>query len=204
MPGKYAISLFDWETIPLIKIILEKNTKVERVFVLSKKNERIEGELVDLSRQFDIKMEVVPIYDINNFYEVYLILEKICKNYGFPSWINIASGSGMALSALTLHAYFKDAPLVIFDKEKKAVVKTDVNRLKKIKIYKNRYFELISLISEKHQTNLELAHHFQVSVSSMSRRLKHLEHLEIVTRKGLGMVNSPYVYKLTEFGKRLL
>ena len=92
----------------------------------------------------------------------------------------------------------------MFDKEKKAVVKTDVNKLKKIKIYKNRYFELISLISEKNQTNSELAHHFQVSVSSMSRRLKHLEQLDIVSRRGLGKVNSPYFYKLTEFGKRLL
>ena len=204
MCGKYAISLFDYETIPLIKIILEKNTKVERLFLLSNQNRRIKDELADFSRQLGIKMEIVPIYDINNFYEVYLMLEKICENNGLPSWINIASGSGMALSALTLHAYFKDASLVIFDKEKKAVVKTDVNRLKKIKIYKNRYFDLISLISKKNQTNSELAHHFQISVSSMSRRLKHLEQLDIVTRKGLGMVNSPFVYKLTEFGKRLL
>ena len=125
------------------------------------------------------------------------MLEKICENNGLPSWINIASGSGMALSALTLDAYFKDASLVIFGKEKKAVVKTDVNRLKKIKIYKNHYFELISLISKKNQTNSELAHHFQISVSSMSRRLKHLEQLDIVKRKGLGIVNSPFVYKLT-------
>ncbi|MFG1460137.1 MAG: ArsR family transcriptional regulator [Thermoplasmataceae archaeon] len=204
MSWKYAISLYDYETIPLIKIILEKNTKVEMVFLLSTKDRKPGDELVDLSRHFGIKIEVVPIYDINNFYEVYLMLEKICKNYGFPSWINIASGSGIALSALTLHAYFKDAPLVMFDKEKKAVVKTDVNKLKKIKIYKNRYFELISLISEKNQTNSELAHHFQVSVSSMSRRLKHLEQLDIVSRRGLGKVNSPYFYKLTEFGKRLL
>ena len=99
MSWKYAISLYDYETIPLIKIILEKNTKVEMVFLLSTKDRKPGDELVDLSRHFGIKIEGVPIYDINNFYEVYLMLEKICKNYGFPSWINIASGSGISCSA---------------------------------------------------------------------------------------------------------
>ena len=204
MDGRYAISLFDRETIPLIKNILRDKEEVEMVFILCTSNRRIEEELIDFSRKFGIKIEIAPIYDFNNFYEVYLMLERICEAYGPPYLVNIASGYGLALSALTLHAYFKDAPLVMFDKEKNAIVKTDVNRLKKIKIYKNRYFELITLISKKNQTTLELASHFKVSVSSMSRRLKHLELLDIVTKKGLGRVNFPYVYKLTELGKRLL
>ena len=204
MDGRYAISLFDRETIPLIKNILRDKEEVEMVFILCTSNRRIEEELIDFSRKLGIKIEIAPIYDFNNFYEVYLMLERICEAYGPPYLVNIASGYGLALSALTLHAYFKDAPLVMFDKEKNAIVKTDVNRLKKIKIYKNRYFELITLISKKNQTTLELASHFKVSVSSMSRRLKHLELLDIVTNKGLGRVNFPYVYKLTELGKRLL
>lgn len=204
MDGRYAISLFDRETIPLIKNILRDKEEVEMVFILCTSNRRIEEELIDFSRKLGIKIEIAPIYDFNNFYEVYLMLERICEAYGPPYLVNIASGYGLALSALTLHAYFKDAPLVMFDKEKNAIVKTDVNRLKKIKIYKNRYFELITLISKKNQTTLELASHFKVSVSSMSRRLKHLELLDIVTKKGLGRVNFPYVYKLTELGKRLL
>ena len=131
MDGRYAISLFDRETIPLIKNILGDKEEVEMVIILCASNRRIEEELIDFSRKFGIKTEIVPIYDFNNFYEVYLMLEKICEAYGPPCLVNIASGYGMALSALTLHAYFKDAPLVMFDKEKNAIVKTDVNRLKK-------------------------------------------------------------------------
>lgn len=204
MIGNYAISLFDSESLPLIKIILSESTKVDRVFILSSGNRMIEHELTTFSRQSGIKIEIVTIDDLNNFYEVYIMLEKICQENGFPSWVNMASGSGMALSALTLHAYFKDAPLVIFDKERGVVVKTDINRLKKIKVYQHRYFELISLISKHIQTNQELARHFNISVSAMSRRLKHLELLGIVSRRGSGRVNFPHVYQLTEFGKRLV
>ncbi|MCL4345264.1 MAG: hypothetical protein M1375_02460 [Candidatus Thermoplasmatota archaeon] len=204
MVERYAISLFDSDSLSLLKIISEKDTRVETVFILTRENRRIEEELIVFSRELGIRIEVVPIYDFNNFYEVYLMLEKICETNGFPSWINIASGHGMALSALALHAYFKDAPLILFDKERNEIIRTDVNRLKKIKIYSNRYFEIIALISKKNQTNLELAGHFKISVSSMSRRLKHLELLNIVIRKGMGTVNVPYVYQLTEFGKKLL
>lgn len=204
MVGRYAISLFDSGILSLIKIMSQEDTRVETVFILSRENSRIEEELIEFSRQFGINMETVPICDFNNFYEVYLMLEKICENNGFPSWINIASGNGMALSALALHAYFKDAPLILYDREKKAIIRTDVNKLKKIKIYRNRYFDLITSISKKNGTIRELASHFQISVSSMSRRLKHLEFLNIVERKGMGTVNVPYVNHLTEFGKRLL
>lgn len=204
MRGRYAISLFDCESISFMKLILGKAPKVYKVFILYMVDRNIEKELIELTSQFGVEIEYVPIYDINNFFEVYLILERICEINGFPSWVNIASGSGMALSALTLHAYFKDAPLVIFDRGKDTIIITHVNKLKKIKIYKNRYFELISFIQKKNQTNLELARHFNLSVSSMSRRLKHLEMLDIVTKKGLGRVNFPYVYQLTEFGKRLI
>ncbi|MGC8514562.1 MAG: hypothetical protein ACP5OC_00310 [Thermoplasmata archaeon] len=204
MIGEYAISLFDHECLPLINIISAKGTEVDKLFILYPMTRKVEEVLYDFSMQSGIKLELVPIHDINNFYEVYITLEKICENNGFPSWVNIASGSGMALSALTLHAYLKDAPLVMFDKEKDTIVKTDVNKLKKIKIYKNRYFEVITLISKKNQTNLGLASHFKLSVSSMSRRLKHLEMFDIVTRRGLGRVNFPFEYELTEFGKRLL
>ena len=207
MVGKYALSLFDAESFASIKLFLGKLPKVKKLFIVSSGNRRVENlekELIEFSRQFGINIEITPIDDINNFFEVYLILEKICETEGFPSWVNIASGSGMALSALTLHAYFKDAPLVIFDKYRDRVITTDINKLKKIKIYKNRYFDLIRTLSVKNMTILELARIFGLSSSAMSRRLKHMEMLDIITRKGLGRANLPYTYQLSEFGKRLL
>lgn len=204
MSGKYALSLFDYESLSSIEVFLKKLPKVRRLFILSSSNTRMERDLIDFSKRINIKVEITPIYDKNNFFEVYLMLEKICEENGFPSWVNIASGSGMALSALTLHAYFKDAPLVIFDKFRDTIITTDVHKLKKIKIYKRRYFELINHLERKNQTTAELAGFFKLSPSSMSRRLKHLEMLDIVTRRGLGRANSPYVYQLTDFGKRLL
>lgn len=204
MIGKYAVSIFDCESLPLIKILSKESTDIEKVFILTSNNRTVDKELMDFSKRQGIKIEIVSIYDLNNFYEVYIMLEKICEDNGFPSWVNIASGSGMALSALTLHAYFKDAPLVLFDKEQNQILKTDIKRLKKIKIYKNRYFELIKLISNGSKTNKELASHFNISVSSMSRRLKHLELLGIVSKKGLGRINFPHIYQLTDFGKRLI
>jgi hypothetical protein len=118
MAGKYAISLFDHESLSSIEVLLEKLPEVRKLFILSSSNRRMERDLIDFSKQINIKVEITPIHDENNFFEVYLMLEKICEDNGFPSWVNIASGSGMALSALTLHAYFKDAPLVIFDRFK--------------------------------------------------------------------------------------
>jgi hypothetical protein len=207
MAGKYALSLFDAESFVSIKVFLGKLPKVKKLFIISSGNRKVENmekELTEFSRQFGIKIEITLIDDINNFFEVYLILEKICEMEGFPSWVNIASGSGMALSALTLHAYFKDAPLVIFDKHRDRVITTDINKLKKIKIYKNRYFDLIKALSTKNLTNLELSRIFGLSTSAMSRRLKHMEMLDIITKKGLGRANLPYTYQLSEFGKRLL
>jgi DNA-binding MarR family transcriptional regulator len=204
MVGKYALSLFDYESLSLIEVFLRKLPKVKKLFILSSGNTRMERDLKDFSKKINVKVEITPIYDKNNFFEVYLMLEKICEENGFPSWVNIASGSGMALSALTLHAYFKDALLVIFDKFTDTIITTDVNKLKKIKIYKKRYFELINHLERKNQTTAELAGFFKLSPSSMSRRLKHMEMFDIVTKRGLGRANSPYVYQLTDFGKRLL
>ena len=204
MLKKYAISLFDQRTPRDIGFILGRVAKVEKLFILSLHNRKMEEELNEISKHFDTDVEFVQIHDSNNFFEVYLMLEKICEENGFPSWINITNGSGMALSALTLHAYFKDAPLVILEREKNTVIITNVNKLKKIKIYKNRYFELIRILDRKNFTASELSSIFQISFSSMSRRLKHLESLGIVSRDGLGRVNFPYVFQLTEFGRRLL
>jgi DNA-binding MarR family transcriptional regulator len=207
MVGKYALSLFDTESIASIEIFLGKLPKVKKLFIISTRSQKVENsekELIDFSRHLDIKIEIVPIEDINNFFEVYLILEKICETEGFPSWVNIVNGSGMALSALTLHAFFKNALLVIFDKYSGRLITTDINKLKKIKIYKNRYFDLIRALSVKNMTTLELARLFELSTSAMSRRLQHMEMLDIITRKGSGRANFPYIYQLSDFGKRLL
>ena len=204
MIKKHAISLFDSKTLKDIPFILGKVAKVEKLYILSSYKEWMEEDLNEISRRFNTKIEFVQIYDSNNFFEVYLMLEKICEEDGFPSWINITNGSGMALSALTLHSYFKDAPLVILERERNTVLITNVNKLKKIKIYKNRYFELIKILDKKNMTTSELALIFRISFSSMSRRLKHLDSLGIVTKSGLGRVNFPFVFQLTEFGRRLL
>lgn len=207
MSKKYGLSLFDVESLSTVEMLIGHLTKVKKLYLISgntEKVERLEKKLSDFSKKFDIEICVEQVDDMNNFFEVYLMLEKICERDGFPSWVNIANGSGMALSALSLHAYFKDAPLVMIDKYNHDIITTDVNKLKRIKIYKKRYFELINALHKKNQTVLDLAHLFEISTSAMSRRLKHLEMLNIVMRKGPGKANFPYIYQLTEFGKRLL
>ena len=207
MVSKYALSLFDAESFSTIKLFIDKLPKVKKLFIVSSSDQKVENlekDLIEFSKHFGIKIEIVPIVDMNNFFEVYLILEKICEIEGFPSWVNIASGSGMGLSALTIHSYFKNAPLIIFDRYRDKVITTDINKLKKIKIYKNRYFDLIRALSVKNMTTLELSHMFGLSTSAMYRRLKRMEMLDIITKKGLVRANLPYTYQLTELGRRLL
>jgi len=207
MTGKYGLSLLDVGSLSTLEILCEHIPEVKKLYLISTKRGKLvklEKDLIDFSKKFDVRVDIEPVDDMNNFFEVYLILEKICEKDGFPSWVNIANGSGMALSALALHAYFKDAPLVMLDKDNHRIITTDVNKLKRIKIYKKRYFDLIYSLYKKNQTVLDLAKSFELSTSAMSRRLNHMEMLNIVVKKGPGKANFPYIYQLTEFGKRLL
>ncbi|MGC8608467.1 MAG: winged helix-turn-helix domain-containing protein [Thermoplasmata archaeon] len=207
MIGSYALSLSEGDNRLLIDIFLNGAPKVEKLFLISSSKRQksvYDDEIIKFSEEFGIRLNTVTVDDISNFFEIYLILEKICELEGTPSWINITSGSGTGLSALTVHAFLKDAPLVMYDKEVRKVIITNINKLKRIKIYQKRYFELISELGRNEKSLNELSKIFMLSRSAMSRRLRHMEMLNIVVRKGTGRTNFPYVYRLTEFGKKLL
>ena len=76
MVGKYALSLFDYESLSLIEVFLRKLPKVKKLFILSSGNTRMERDLKDFSKKINVKVEITPIYDKNNFFEVYLMLEN--------------------------------------------------------------------------------------------------------------------------------
>ncbi|CAC11816.1 hypothetical protein [Thermoplasma acidophilum] len=206
MIGSYALSILD-EAEVLVDLLTGGAPKVNKIFLITssrRKRPDYYGELESCLKEMDLNLEIITVDDVSNFFEVYLILEKICELEGTPKWVNVGSGHGIMLSALAVHAFIKDALLVAFDKEEKKVIVTDIKKLKRIKIYQKRYFELISELGEGEKTITELSKIFNLSRSAMSRRLKHMETLNIVVRKGTGRSNIPYVFKLTELGRKLL
>ena len=161
-------------------------------------------KITDFLRLKNIKPEFVEIKDVSNFFQIFLVLQKICKTKSDPTWVNISCGSGIGVSALTIHAYNQDILMVVYDKYRDSTAVINVKKLKKIDIYNKRYIQIMREISAKAKTIEELSVSLNITDSAVSRRLKNLLALGIVTRNGIGTRNYPFVHSLNEFGRLLL
>jgi len=207
MEENYGIAILDHEGEYILKPFFTNIPKISKLTVIyDPKTEYKDSkhEILDFLKLTGIKSEFIEVNDVGNFFQIFLILQKICKSKGTPTWVNISCGSGIGVSALTIHAFKENIPMVVYDKYKDSTVVINIRKLKKVSIYNRRYMAILKEISTKGKTIEELSASLNITYSATSRRLKNLLLLDVVMRNGTGKKNYPYVHTLTEFGKLFL
>ena len=207
MSEEYGIAILDQEGDYIVKPFFSDIPKISKLIIIcdaKTEYKNAKQKISDFLRLKNIKPEFVEIKDVSNFFQIFLILQKICKTKSDPTWVNISCGSGIGVSALTIHAYNQDILMVVYDKYMDSTAVINVKKLKKIDIYNKRYIQIMREISTKAKTIEELSVSLNITDSAVSRRLKNLLALGIVTRNGIGTRNYPFVHSLNEFGRLLL
>ncbi len=207
MSEEYGIAILDQEGDYIVKPFFSDIPKISKLIIIcdaKTEYKNAKQKISDFLRLKNIKPEFVEIKDVSNFFQIFLILQKICKTKSDPTWVNISCGSGIGVSALTIHAYNQDILMVVYDKYMDSTAVINVKKLKKIDIYNKRYIQIMREISAKAKTIEELSVSLNITDSAVSRRLKNLLALGIVTRNGIGTRNYPFVHSLNEFGRLLL
>ena len=207
MSEEYGIAILDQEGDYIVKPFFSDIPKISKLIIIcdaKTEYKNAKQKITDFLRLKNIKPEFVEIKDVSNFFQIFLVLQKICKTKSDPTWVNISCGSGIGVSALTIHAYNQDILMVVYDKYRDSTAVINVKKLKKIDIYNKRYIQIMREISAKAKTIEELSVSLNITDSAVSRRLKNLLALGIVTRNGIGTRNYPFVHSLNEFGRLLL
>jgi len=207
MTENYGIAILDREGEYIVKPFFSDIPKIAKLTIIcDPKTEYKDSkrEVANFLKLSGIKYEFIEVNDVSNFFQIFLVLQKICKSKGTPTWVNISCGSGIGVSALTIHAFNQDIAMVVYDKYLDSTVVINIKRLKKIDIYNRRYMDLMKEIYKNGKTIEELSISLNIAKSTISRRLKNLVALDVVTRNGTGARNYPYVHTLTEFGKILV
>ncbi len=207
MSEEYGIAILDQEGDYIVKPFFSDIPKISKLIIIcdaKTEYKNAKQKISDFLRLKNIKPEFVEIKDVSNFFQIFLVLQKICKTKSDPTWVNISCGSGIGVSALTIHAYNQDILMVVYDKYMDSTAVINVKKLKKIDIYNKRYIQIMREISAKAKTIEELSVSLNITDSAVSRRLKNLLALGIVTRNGIGTRNYPFVHSLNEFGRLLL
>ena len=207
MSEEYGIAILDQEGDYIVKPFFSDIPKISKLIIIcdaKTEYKNAKQKISDFLRLKNIKPEFVEIKDVSNFFQIFLVLQKICKTKSDPTWVNISCGSGIGVSALTIHAYNQDILMVVYDKYRDSTAVINVKKLKKIDIYNKRYIQIMREISAKAKTIEELSVSLNITDSAVSRRLKNLLALGIVTRNGIGTRNYPFVHSLNEFGRLLL
>ncbi|MCW6169542.1 MAG: hypothetical protein LVQ96_05500 [Thermoplasmatales archaeon] len=194
--GEYVLKPFFSDIPKISKLIIICDSKIE--YNDSKR------EIINFLKLKAIKSEFIEIKDVGNFFQIFLVLQKICKYKNKPTWVNISCGSGIGVSALTIHAYNEDILMIVYDKYKDSTTVINVKKLKKVNIYKGPYMKLMKEMSTNGKTIEELSISLNITNSATSRRLKNLLLFGLIIRNGTGKRNYPYVHFLTEFGKLFL
>ncbi|MFG1519555.1 MAG: winged helix-turn-helix domain-containing protein [Thermoplasmataceae archaeon] len=207
MTENYGIAILDREGEYIVKPFFSDIPKISKLTVicdLKTEFKDSKSEIIGFLKLTGVKSEFIEIDDVGNFFQIFLVLQKICKSNGTPAWVNISCGSGIGVSALTIHAFNQNILMVVYDKYKDATSVINVKKLKKINIYSRKYISLMKEISINAKTTRELSIQLKITNSATSRRLKKLLSLDVIRRNGSGTRNYPYYYSLTEFGKILL
>ena len=207
MEENYGIAILDQEGEYIVKPFFSNIPKISKLVVICDPKTEYKNskrEILDFLKLKAIKPEFIEINDVGNFFQIFLVLQKICKSKGRPTWVNISCGSGIGVSALTIHAFNEDLLMIVYNKYQDSTDVINIRKLKKVNIYNRRYMSLMKEIAIKGKTIEELSASLNITYSATSRRLKNLLSLDVIMRSGTGAKNYPFVHLLTEFGKLLL
>lgn len=194
MPETYAIAMYNLKENVVLKPLLSNVPRIQKLIIITEPNklqDEKRREISDFLRVLNVNCEFALVDDLSNFFHIFLLVQKICNERGGPEWVNISCGTGIGLSALTIHAFNRNIPVVVYEEENDRTVMVEIKKLKKINIYDQGYMGLLKSLSEKMETIKMLAETNRTTKSSISRKLRNLISLEIVLRTGFGRRNYP-------------
>ena len=128
----------------------------------------------------NVETVVKEVKDIYNFYEVYIVLETVRSEYGLPIWINVTSGPGIAIAAMTFFAINNKVPVVSYKSENSTTSIVEVHDSKKIFTYKERGIRILEALKNGQKSLQELADELGVSKSTVSRKVSNLKKVSFV------------------------
>ena len=207
MVENFGIAILDQEGEYIVKPFFSNIPKISKLIIICDSKLEYKDskrKIIDFLKFKGVKPEFIEIKDVGNFFQIFLVLQKICKSKRTPTWVNISCGSGIGVSALTIHAYNENILMVVYDKYQDSTTVINVKKLKKVNIYKGPYMKLMKEMSTNGKTIEELSLSVKITNSATSRRLKNLLSFGLVMRNGAGKRNYPYIHSLTEFGKLFL
>lgn len=204
MKNSYGLSLVGFRADLVIKIFTTNVEIVESVALITTRNKESEDAVKNVIRFLDminVEHEVFYLVDIFNFFEAYFLTERIYSKMGKPVWINATAGPGVAISALAISALQNNIPLVSYDIHTEKSVVTDTRKLELLRKYHRRYSWLLNSLNQSSKTLSDLSREFDLSKSTLSRHLKDLRELGLVSTEGNGRGLSKMVFKVTNLGK---
>jgi len=201
---EYAISISGFKQELITKPFLAMPTKLDLFVMLVTDHERSQEtsrkveEFLDFVNVRTVKKKINDIY---NFYEIYITLEAIKKEFGTPSWVNVTPGPGIAIASLTFFAINNKVPVIFYNSENQTSTKVDVHDSKKIFIYIEHGIKILETLRNGEKSLQELAQELMVSKSTISRKVTNLRIISIVnTRKE----NRKVIVSLAPTGLQLL
>jgi predicted transcriptional regulator len=207
MEHRYAITIFNKEGDYIIKPFFSNIPKIDKLIIISNKDSSDGGlkrKLVDFLETVNVTADFVYVDDITNFFQTFFTVKVLCIQEGPPTWVNVSCGSGIGMTALTIHAIKHNIQMIVYEKDSGKTAIVDVKKLQKINIFDPRYLNIIKDIATGKNTITKLAISNDIDKSLVSRRLKNLISIEIVKKLDDEKKIKPCIFSLTEFGKSIL
>lgn len=200
----YAISIAGFSAKLITKPFLAPEKHLDQIVLISTEDKR-SSETVEKVREFmnnlDVKVVNRQVNDIYNFFEVSILLESITREFGIPQWLNVTSGPGIAISALTLYSINNNIPVVSYSDSNQKAFRFNLSASKNMFGYleKNKLF-LLCLLSGPLSLG-EVTRRLNVSKSTVSRKMRKFSELSFVKieKRRRGMIIS-----LTDSSLKLL
>ena len=143
------------------------------------------------------------IKDVFNFFEIFLAAESICSKYGEPAWVNITASPGLEVSALTTFATVHGIDLVSYDEGKDEATVVHISELDELLNCHAKFKRLLEELKSNDNRSMEqICSHLLISKSTVSRQLKTLHKLNLISISGSGRGRSPFIISLTAWGRQ--
>ncbi|MCL4339735.1 MAG: hypothetical protein M1388_01235 [Thaumarchaeota archaeon] len=207
MEYRYAITIFNKEGDYIIKPFFSNIPKIDKLVIISNKDSSDGGlkrKLVDFLEAINVTADFVYVDDITNFFQTFFTVKVLCIQEGLPTWVNVSCGSGIGMTALTIHAIKHNIQMIVYEKDSGKTAIVDAKKLQKVNIFDPRYLNIIKDIAAGKNTITKLAISNDIDKSLVSRRLKNLMSIEIVKKLDDEKKIRPCIFSLTEFGKSIL
>lgn len=207
MEYRYAITIFNKEGDYIIKPFFSNIPKIDKLVIISNKDSSDGGlkrKLVDFLEAINVTADFVYVDDITNFFQTFFTVKVLCIQEGLPTWVNVSCGSGIGMTALTIHAIKHNIQMIVYEKDSGKTAIVDAKKLQKVNIFDPRYLNIIKDIAAGKNTITKLAISNDIDKSLVSRRLKNLMSIEIVKKLDDEKKIRPCMFSLTEFGKSIL